>query len=291
MRDRIVRYAHRLESLSITELSRGAEKLVSRERRYTAALIAHLAEISRRKGHLELGYKTLFDYCVIRLRLGKGAVWNRTQIAGISRRFPQILEHLAEGKSSLSSLGVLAAHLSEENVDGLLAEAEGKTKEEVKEIVAAIRPKPAAEPMIRRKPARPLDSLERRSDSAESAQPERPFSHAESESPKPVGSVEVASPGVYNFRFSVGREFKGKFERLAEVLGIEGAARRMPEIFEKALDLALEKKDPQKKLERRKKREATRSKTRLDEAGPKTRLDEAAGAKKREASHELRSGV
>ncbi len=130
MRDEFVRYAHRLESLSITELSQGAEKLVSSERRQVAALIAHLAEISRRKGHLELGYKSLFDYCVIRLRLGKNSVWNRTQVANVSRRFPQILEHLAEGKSSLSSLGVLAAHLSEENVDGLLEQAEGKTKEE-----------------------------------------------------------------------------------------------------------------------------------------------------------------
>ncbi len=36
-------------------------KLVSSERRYTAALIAHLAEISRRKGHLELGFKSLFE--------------------------------------------------------------------------------------------------------------------------------------------------------------------------------------------------------------------------------------
>ncbi len=66
---------------------------------------------------------------------------------------------------------------------------------------------------------------------------------------------------------------KEKLERLAEVLGFEGAARHMPEILEKALDLALEKKDPKKKLERRRKREAARS---------KTRLDEAAGEKKRE---------
>ncbi len=59
----------------------------------------------------------------------------------------------------------------------------------------------------------------------------------------------------------------------------------MPEIFEKALGLALEKKDLQKKLERREKRQVARSKTRLDEASPpKTRLDEAAGAKKREAA-------
>ncbi len=56
MRDKIARYARRLEGLSTLELSRGAEKFVSLERRHTAALIAHLAEISRRKGHLELGY-------------------------------------------------------------------------------------------------------------------------------------------------------------------------------------------------------------------------------------------
>ncbi len=296
MRDRIDRYARRLEGLSIPELSQGAEKLLSVQRRHTAALIVHLAEISRRKGHLELGYKSLFEYCVIRLRLGKGAVWNRTQIAGISRRFPQILEHLAEGKSSLSSLGVLAAHLSEENVEGLLEQAEGKTKEEVKEIVAALRPKPAAEPMIRRKPAaRSLESPQRPSDgAAEPVQLERPFSRVESESPKLVGNIEVASPGVYNFRFSAGKEFKEKFERLAEVLGIEGAVRRMPEILEKALDLALEKKDPKKKLQRREKREATRSKTPLDEAGLKTPLDEAglktpldeAGVAKRREGHE-----
>jgi len=138
MRDKIDLYARRLEGLSTAELSREAENLLLRERRITAALIAHLAEISRRKGHLELGYRTLFDYCVIHLRLGKGSVWNRTQVAKVSIRFPEVLEHLAEGKVSLSSLGVLATHLSEENVERLLAQAEGKTKEEVREIVRAI---------------------------------------------------------------------------------------------------------------------------------------------------------
>ncbi len=63
----------------------------------------------------------------------------------------------------------------------------------------------------------------------------------------------------------------------------------MPEILEKALDLALEKKDPKKKLERRRKRQAARSKTRLDEVSPpKTHPDEAAGVKKCEARVESR---
>ncbi len=55
MREKIERHARGLEGLSIEELSRGAEKLARGERRLTAALIAHIAEISRRKGHLELG--------------------------------------------------------------------------------------------------------------------------------------------------------------------------------------------------------------------------------------------
>ena len=74
MREKIERYARSLEGLSTLELSRAVEELVATERRTTATLIAHLAEISRRKGHLELGYKSLFDYCVRHLKLGDGIV-------------------------------------------------------------------------------------------------------------------------------------------------------------------------------------------------------------------------
>ena len=69
-----------------------------------------------------------------------------------------------------------------------------------------------------------------------------------------------------NFRFSADRSFKDKFERLAEVMGVENAQRHMAEILEQALDIALEKKDPRRKLERRKVRQkATRAKPRPDE--------------------------
>ena len=61
MQERIERYARRLEGLSIEELCSSAERLVSLKRRGDAELIAHLAEISRRRGHLELGYASLFE--------------------------------------------------------------------------------------------------------------------------------------------------------------------------------------------------------------------------------------
>ena len=59
---------------------------------------------------------------------------------------------------SLTALSILAAHLSEENVDELLREAEGKTTRQVKEIVAGIAPKPVVGPGIRRKPVRSLEA-------------------------------------------------------------------------------------------------------------------------------------
>ena len=68
------------------------------------------------------------------------------------------------------------------------------------------------------------------------------------------GKVSPACPDVYNFRFSADEAFKEKLLRLAEVLGIENTERSMQVVIEKALDLALERKDPKKKLERRIKR-------------------------------------
>ena len=71
---------------------------------------------------------------------------------------------------------------------------------------------------------------------------------------------------MFNFRFSANRSFKEKFERLAEVMGVENAQKHMAEILEQALDVALDKKDPKRKLERRKVRQkATKTTPRPEE--------------------------
>ena len=70
---------------------------------------------------------------------------------------------------------------------------------------------------------------------------------------------------MFNFRFSAQKEFKDKFERLAEVLGVVNAEKHMAEVLEKALDAALEKKDPKKRLERRQKKGPARPRSRSNE--------------------------
>jgi 5-methylcytosine-specific restriction endonuclease McrA len=255
----------RLEKLSACELNRSAERLVARENRHVASLIAHLSEISRRKIHLELGYQNLFDYCVAHLRLSEGSAYLRIQVANVCRRFPQILDDLAENKITLTVAGLLCPHLREDNVEKLLSDSEGRTKRQVEEYLVGLEPKPIVEPMIRKKPApkrtEPAGQAalrERRGDRAEAPAPASPLPEAGTRTGSGAegrGKLEPAQPDIYNFRFSAPRDFKEKLERLGEVLGIQATEKRMAEVLERALDLALEEKDPQRRLERRRKRQ------------------------------------
>ena len=145
-------YFAKLERLSCAELDRSAEKLVLAENGNVAKLIAHIAEISARKTALELGYKNLFEYCVQRLNLSEGAVPARIHVANVSRRFPQLLVALAENRISLTVASLLAAHVTEDNVDKLISDCAGMKRQETAEYLVALEPKPVFEPSIRKRP-------------------------------------------------------------------------------------------------------------------------------------------
>ena len=237
-------YSAKLERLSNDELHCSAEKLVLTENTTIAKLIAHLAEMSSRKTALKLGYKSLYEYCIAGLNLSEGAVPARIHVANVSRRFPQLLVALAESRVSLTVAALLAPHLTEDNVDKVISDCAGMKRRETEAYIVVLRPKPVFEPSIRKCPAPPVrvpPSL---------SSPPPPV-----ETPKRSAPIlQPARKEVFNFRFSADRNFRDKFERLAEVVGIENAQKHMAEILEKAIDIALEKKDPKKKLERRRKR-------------------------------------
>ncbi len=271
MIERFKTYCETLEGLSTEELDRSAEKLVRAEKRNVALVIAHIAEMSRRKGHLECGYKNLFEYCTRRLHLSEGSVALRIQVANVSRRFPQILVALAENRMSLTVAGLLAPVLTESNVEKLLADCAGMTKRDAEEYLVALRPKPVFTPSIRKTPSRSQEQ-------AASRHPTRPQATTSRPAPRVSPSIlEPARPELFNFRFAADRGFKEKFERLAEVLGVENPLQRMAEIMEQALDIALDKKDLKRKRARRVEREAKRSggtpgkKSRPDEIPAKSR--------------------
>ncbi len=127
---------------------------------------------------------------------------------------------------------------------------------ETEEDIVAFRPKPVFEPSVRKRPAAPVHE-ELPSTSTSPAPPPPP---APAETPKSSPTIlQPARQEVFNFRFSAERDFKDKFERFAEVVGVENAQKHMAEILETSLDIALEKKDPKKRLERRRKKQQART--------------------------------
>jgi hypothetical protein len=268
--ERFKAYFEKLEGLSSEELDRSAEKLVRLEKQNVALLIAHIAEMSRRKAELERGYKNMFEYCTKRLNLCEGSVALRLQVANVSRRFPQILVALAENRISLTVAGLLAAHLEEANVEKLLSDCAGMTKRAAEEYLVGLRPKPVFTPSIRRQPGPALIHPAVQATTPASEESLRPV---EEPVQKPRRStpplLTPATPEQFNFRFAADRRFKEKLERLAEVLDVENPLKQMAELLERAVDLALDQKDPRRKRERRvdkeRKHSSTEAKSRPDE--------------------------
>lgn len=93
----------------------------------------------------------------------------------------------------------------------------------------------------------------------------------------------------YNFRFSAGSEFTEKFHRLAEVLGVECPHLHLEEIFGQAIEMALDKKDPKRKLERRRKREAKREGSAAEEYFGREFIRRKIDARRRETA--TRAGI
>ena len=142
-----------LHRLSDAELVARLKSLAARERRATALLVAHLAELDTRDVHLRAGYSSLFTYCRDALGLSEHEAYNRIEVARAARRFPVILELLAAGSVNLTTVRLLGPHLTPENYGGVLESARGMKRTEVEEIVARLAPFPEAPSFVRKLPA------------------------------------------------------------------------------------------------------------------------------------------
>jgi hypothetical protein len=142
-----------LRRLSDDDLVARLKRLGARERRATALLVAHLAELDTRDLHLRAGYSSLFVYCRDALAFSEHDAYNRIEAARAGRRFPVVLEHLAAGWVSLTTVRLLGPHLTPENHLGVLESARGKRRAEVEEIVARLAPFPEAPTFVRKLPA------------------------------------------------------------------------------------------------------------------------------------------
>jgi hypothetical protein len=199
-------------------------RLTGLERRATAQLIAAIAELDARRLYLGEGCSSLFTYCTQVLHLSEHAAYGRIEAARATRRFPVILQMLADGAVTVTTVRLLAPSLTLENHLEVLKCATHKSKREIEEVVARLRPRPDVSPTVRKlPPPRPAAATV-------IAMPDRvPVAAAVDHDPDrnactvppPVPSKPVVTPLAperYKIQFSVGRETYEKLRRVQNLM-------------------------------------------------------------------------
>jgi hypothetical protein len=148
------------KDLSDTQLLAAVRTCASRERHATAQLVACLAELDARRLYLGEGCSSLFTYCTQVLQLSEHAAYGGIEAARAATKFPVILDRLADGSITLTTVCLLGPHLTIDNHLALLDTARHKSKREVEHLIVRIQPSPPLVSSVRKLPApRPIASV------------------------------------------------------------------------------------------------------------------------------------
>jgi hypothetical protein len=217
--------------------------LAASEREPTARLVASLAEVDVRQLYLSEGCSSLFTYCTQVLHLSEHAAYNRIEAARTTRRFPQILERLADGSLHLTAVRLLAPTLTPENHRALLDAARHKSKRDIEHLLAQLNPEPDVVPCIRKLPAPAASPLVtevppviERPKEGESATSPREFASPPAVR-RPV--VRPLSPERYKVQFTISKETHDKLRRAQDLMRHTISNGDPSAIFDRALTVLL----------------------------------------------------
>jgi hypothetical protein len=231
---------HVSAQLSDEELLAQVKRLAEHERAATANLIATLAELDAHRLYLGEGCSSLFSYCTHVLHLSEHAAYGRIEAARAARRHPVILDMLAAGLVNLTTVCLLAPHLTDENHVVVLNSARHKSKREVEHLVASLLPQPAVPSVVRKLPVRLSSRTEGRVAAARGVD-DAPavYPAPAAEAPAQPAVVAPLAPERYKVQFTVTRETYDKLRRVQDLLRHTIPSGDPAAIFDRALTLLL----------------------------------------------------
>ena len=269
-----------LTHVSDSILLRDLHSLLARERAATAELLAHLAEVDDRRLYAAAGHPSMFAWCVEELHLSEDSAFKRIRAARVARQFPLVFAMLADGRLHLSAVGVLAPHLTPENVDGLLAAATHQSKAAIERLLAERFPQPDLPARIEGRAAAPTNerSAPGRIEVADDqlAPGRVKFSDMKLqlatavESPSPETArprVAPLAPGRFGLQFTVGQETHEKLRYAQALLGHAVPTGDLGQVLDRALDALIARLEQRKFAATRHPRQPRRQ--RRDSANPR----------------------
>jgi hypothetical protein len=247
--------------LSNAELLTQVKRLAAGEREATVALIAHLAEVDARRLYLGEGCSSLFTWCTQVLHLAEDAAYKRIAAARAARRYPVVLERLADGSVNLATVCLLAPHLTAANHRELLDRARRRSKRDVEALVAELRPQPPVPATVRKLPG-PRPSMALESAPASSAAPAiSPVPAAASSPPAPLLTpptrplplpqahrpvVAPLAPERYRVQFTASAETYAKLRRAQDLLRHQIPDGDVGQVLDRALTVLVKHLEKQK---------------------------------------------
>ncbi|MBI3200745.1 MAG: hypothetical protein HYZ29_04310 [Myxococcales bacterium] len=228
-----------LSSISDRELRERLTAAVSAERMAAADVIFHLVELDRRRLYLEDACSSLFSYCVERLGYSEDGATKRVRVARLVPRFPRVLDELASGAIHLTGLFLLSGHLTEQNADRLLAEARGKSKRQIEEVIACWFPRPdVAATITPSVPGSVQVELSTMSGTGSAGPPPAP------PDPAARARVEPLSAASFRVEFTASTALRDKIEHARNLLSHAVPGGDLATLIERAIDelIAIETK-------------------------------------------------
>jgi hypothetical protein len=203
-----------LKSVSNSDLLTNTKLLVSNEKKIGIEVLRHLREIDSRKAFAEIGYSSLFDYCIRELQYAEGSAWRRIQAMRLLREIPEYEEKLKDGLVNVATLSKVHTFFSQEK------KQEGKkySKDEKMEVLKK----------IEGKSSRQTDQVL----AAESPKLAKP------ETKRPINETQT------EIRFTADKELLEKLEKLSNLLGHKLGSKKYAELFEELSNIALKKLSP-----------------------------------------------
>lgn len=104
----------KLNHLTDKTLLTDTKRLVESERKLSTQILYHLREVEKRRLFSDLGYASLFDYCLRELGYSAPAAQRRIVSARLLEEIPEIEKPITEGHLSLSNVAMAASFLKNE---------------------------------------------------------------------------------------------------------------------------------------------------------------------------------
>jgi HNH endonuclease len=189
------------QGISDDELEASLSGLLGAGARVEARIVAHLAEVEARRLHLLAGYSSLYDYCRKRLALSDYEAFLRIAAARVAREYPIVFEMLDRRELHLTAICEVREFLTAENHRELFEAVSGRTKLQIREVLAQRFPQADAPASLKKLPA-----------------------------------LEPLSPGRYRLQLTLNAEQKEKLELARDLLSHANSGGDLAVVVERALD-------------------------------------------------------